>query len=140
MGEYRATLNMPGLGINKVGTFEDDDDATRRLVMWGHLVPVDDVALAAAKMHHEKPLAHPANDRDAIIAALKAARAKADEAGGAEVSQVSTATTVETEPGVEAEVEVEAPAIEKPDGRPVPRPSTNTQKKPSSGIQRKGRR
>lgn len=79
MGKYRATINMPEAKRFAVAEFPDDEPRVIRMVLDGHLVPVDVAPEVKARIEEVK--ANPpasANNADAVRAAM--AKAREDEA------------------------------------------------------------
>lgn len=91
MGLYRATLNQPEARVGQTVELDDYDRTVRKRVLYGHLVPMDEVAkLAQAEVvtvDQEDVRTQKQQVMDALIAARERNAAKEEE------SSIETAVT-----------------------------------------------
>lgn len=137
MGKYRATLNIPEAKRFAIAEFPDDDPRVIRMVLDGHLQPVDisDEARERIDRASTTPQASPSSV-DAVKQALAAARERAAASSVDEVSTIQTA--ISSEPAEEVEPKVEDPKdppskrqpskARTPQGRTTPRGGDKTQR------------
>ena len=125
MGLYRATINMPWARAGgKPVEFDDDDIGTRRMVAFGHLVPVDAVAKAAKERAVTSDLAPVKDKMEAIRASLAKARAAAPDS---EASVQVVALAEESMPETKSDPLPETESVE-PD--PVPEADATVEEDP----------
>lgn len=85
MGLYRATLNMPQARAGQTARFDDYDPGVRRMVIYRHLIAVDDVAIEAQSEIVTVDVAAPTSSAEKIRSALVAARQRDTQAGDSAV-------------------------------------------------------
>lgn len=96
MGKYRATLNIPEAKRYAVAEFPDDDPRVIRMVLDGHLQPVD-ISDEARKRLDEASVAPDVSPSsvDAVKQALAAARERVAASSVEEASTLQTAISPE---------------------------------------------
>ena len=99
MGKYRATINMPEAKRYAVAEFPDNEPRVIRMVLDGHLIPVD-VAPEVTAQIEEAKIAPPVTTggADAVRAALQKARDEEQARKEAESDAIDAADVVEDEP------------------------------------------